>query len=73
MNFKDKTILVVGGTGFIGYFLIKKLLKLKGKVFSLSISKPKKFRKLNKVNYLYANIKNFSRLNKILKVKKSTM
>ena len=45
MNFKDKTILVVGGTGFIGYFLIKKLLKLKGKVFSLSISKPKKFRK----------------------------
>ena len=35
MNFKDKTILVVGGTGFINYFLIKKLLKLKGKVFSL--------------------------------------
>ena len=70
MNFRDKTILVVGGTGFIGYFLIKKLLKLKGKVFSLSISKPKKCRKLIKVNYLYANIKNFSHLNKIFKGKK---
>ena len=36
-----KNILIIGGTGFIG-FHISKLLKKKNKVFSVSKKKPKK-------------------------------
>ena len=43
-----KKILITGGTGFIGYHLAKKCLKLKWKVTSLSSNRPKKVRKLKK-------------------------
>ena len=37
-----KKILIIGGTGFLGYHLAKNALKKNWKVFSLSINKPKK-------------------------------
>ena len=37
---KKKNILIVGGTGFIGYHLIKKCLKKNSKVTYISTSKP---------------------------------
>jgi nucleoside-diphosphate-sugar epimerase len=69
MSLINKKFLIVGGTGFIGYSIIKKLLRQKSKVFSLSTSKPKKLRKLSNVKYLKGNIKKFSEINKILKNK----
>ena len=50
-----KNILIVGGTGFIG-FHISKLLKKKNKVFSVSKNKPKKERWLKGVKYIFCDI-----------------
>jgi len=49
-----KKILIIGGTGFIGFHLAQKLIK-KYKVFSLSSKKPVKSRFLEGVKYLYAD------------------
>ena len=46
-----KEMLVVGGTGFIGYHVAKSCLKLGWKVSILSTSPAKKIRFLKKVNY----------------------
>jgi len=62
-----KKILITGGTGFIGYHLAKKCLKLDWKVTSLSTNKPKKIRKLKKVNYILCDISNKKKLSKTLK------
>lgn len=43
---KRGNVLLVGGTGFIGYHLALRLIKLGFKVFSLSRKKPKKKGKL---------------------------
>jgi len=51
-----KKILIVGGTGFIGYHLAKKCLKKKWQVFSISTKKPSKSRFLKDVHYLIADI-----------------
>ena len=53
-----KKILIIGGTGFIGYHFSKKCLLHKFEVTGLSRSKPKKIRKLKKVKYIYADISN---------------
>ena len=55
-NIKKKNILIVGGTGFIGFHLIKKCLKNNFSVTSLSLTKPKKNRKHKNVNYLICDI-----------------
>ncbi len=60
-----KKILIVGGTGFIGYHLAKKCLKKKWQVSSISSRKPKKIRFLKKVKYIRCDITN----NKLLKKK----
>ena len=53
-----KKILIVGGTGFIGYHLAKKCLKKSWQVTSISSKKPKKIRFLKKVKYIRSDITN---------------
>ena len=65
-----KKILIVGGTGFIGYALSKKCITLGYNVFSLSSKKVKSSRKLDKVTYLCCDISQKKKLIKILKNKK---
>ena len=55
MNLK-KNILIVGGTGFIGYHLAKKSLKKGWQVTSVSSKPPKKIRYLPKVKYMLCDI-----------------
>ena len=55
MNLK-KNILIVGGTGFIGYHLAKKSLKKGWQVTSISSKLPKKIRYLPKVKYILCDI-----------------
>tara|TARA_X000001036_G_scaffold74675_1_gene66168 strand:- start:210 stop:1112 length:903 start_codon:yes stop_codon:yes gene_type:complete len=53
---KKKKILVVGGTGFIGFHLAKHCIKKKFKVVSFSKNHPRKIRYLKKVKYLQGDI-----------------
>lgn len=62
---KKKKILVVGGTGFIGYHLIQYLKKKKFEIVSISTKKPKKIRKIKKIKYLLINISKKNQFNKI--------
>jgi len=64
-----ETILIAGGTGFIGYHVIKKALQKGFKVISLSKNRPKKKNFLKKVRYLKADVKNFKNLKKKLDIK----
>lgn len=65
---KKKTkILVVGGTGFIGYHLIKQCIKKNWKVTSISAHKPKPYRHVKKVKYLVCDISKKKQLIKIIK------
>ena len=59
-----KKILIIGGTGFIGYHLAKKCLKNKWLVTSISTKPPKKIRRLSKVNYIYCDISKKNSLKK---------
>jgi len=49
-------ILIVGGTGFIGYHLAKKSIKKGWQVTSISSKPPKKLRYLTKVKYIICDI-----------------
>ena len=51
-----KKILIVGGTGFLGYHLAKKCISKNWSVTSISTHKPKKIRYLPKVKYLILDI-----------------
>ena len=64
-----KKLLIVGGTGFIGYHLAKKCLLKSYSITSLSYHKPKKKRFLNKIKYLECNISKKDLLKKKLKDK----
>ena len=55
MNSKNN-ILIVGGTGFIGYHLAKKSLSKGWHVTSISSRPPKKIRYLPKVKYIICDI-----------------
>lgn len=63
----SKSILITGGTGFIGFHLARKCLDLKWSVTSLSTSYPRKNRKLKKVSYKICDISNFNLLTKKIK------
>ena len=65
----SKSILIAGGTGFIGFHLAKKCLSLNWSVTSLSTNKPKKNRKLQKVNYKICDVSNYSQITKKIKSK----
>jgi nucleoside-diphosphate-sugar epimerase len=60
-----KNILIIGGTGFIGYHLAKKFLQKNFKVTSVSKNPPKKLRFLKKVKYIICDINNEKILKKI--------
>jgi len=55
LNLKNN-ILIVGGTGFIGYHLAKKSLKKGWQVTSISLRLPRKKRYLPKVKYILCDI-----------------
>ena len=51
-----KTILVIGGTGFIGFHLLKKTKRLNWESYSISRNRPKPKRHVKGVKYLFMNI-----------------
>ena len=59
-----KKILVVGGTGFIGYHVTQEAKKKKWKITSISLNKPNKNRFLKGVKYLLVNLTNYKSLKK---------
>ncbi len=66
---KNKKILIVGGTGFIGYHLAKKCLRKGWIIHSLSSKKPTKKRFLKGVKYLIYDITKKKNLRNKLKDK----
>jgi len=55
-------ILVVGGTGFIGYHLLKEAVRRGWSCTSISLNAPLDYRKVESVNYVFADITNKSEL-----------
>ena len=51
-----KKLLVIGGTGFLGFHLCKEALKKGWSITSISTNKPKKIRYLKKIKYLICDI-----------------
>ena len=66
MKNKKKKLLIVGGSGFLGYHLSKICIK-KYDITSLSLSKPIKERKINKVKYIICDISKKKNLEKKIK------
>ena len=62
-----KKVLIVGGTGFLGFNLAKKLVKKNFDIHSLSSNPPVPSRKIKKVNYIFSNIENIKSLKKKIK------
>ena len=61
---RKRSILIAGGTGFIGYHLTKKALKKKYLVSVISKKRPPNHRKLNNVKYIFCDISNKNQLQK---------
>ena len=59
-----KKILIIGGTGFLGYHLAKKCISKKWDVTSVSTLKPINKRYLKKVKYQFIDISNKKLLKK---------
>ena len=66
---KINKILIVGGTGFIGYHLAKKCINKKWKVYSISTKKPIKKRYIKNVKYFFCDISKKNSLEKFVKKK----
>jgi nucleoside-diphosphate-sugar epimerase len=63
---KKKHLLIIGGTGFIGYNCFKYAKKFNWRCTSVSRNFPNKERKIKKVNYLKLNINNQNEIKKKL-------
>ena len=59
MSKQKEHLLIIGGTGFIGFHLAVAAKKKGWKVTSISLRKPKKDRKVEGVNYFFLDISNF--------------
>lgn len=57
-----KKILVIGGTGFIGFHIIKQAKKKGFNVYSISLNKPKAYRYHKGVKYIKVDFSNFENL-----------
>ena len=64
---KKNKILIVGGTGFIGYHLAKKCLEQKWKVTSISTKRPLKKRYIKNIRYLICDISKQNSIKKKIK------
>ena len=64
----NKSILIIGGTGFLGFHLCSFFKKKKWRVFSLSQRPPAKYRKVKKIKYLFGDISNIKRINFLSKL-----
>ena len=60
----NKKILILGGTGFIGYHLAKEALRRGFQVSSLSKNNPIKKRYIKNVKYITADISNKNSIKK---------
>ena len=60
-------MLIIGGTGFLGYHLARTALKKNWKVTSISINYPKKTKLLKKVKYILCDISKKNTLKKKIK------
>ena len=54
-SIKKKKILVIGGTGFLGYHLAKRAIKKKWDVYSFSRKAPPRKRIIKKLKYIYGD------------------
>ena len=70
MKRKKENVLVVGGTGFIGYNFIKKIIKKKKfKIFSISTTFPSNHNRVKNVKYIICDISDKKKLkNKLDKI-----
>ena len=64
---KRKNILISGGTGFIGHHLIKKCLKKKFNITSISTKLPSKNNSFANVKYIVCDLRNKRKLKKKIK------
>ena len=65
MNKLSYKILIVGGTGFLGYHLAKRCVEKDWLVTSISTKIPKKIRFLKKVDYIKLDITKKKQFNKL--------
>ncbi len=63
-----KTILIAGGTGFLGYHLAKQALKKRFKVISISQNNPSEKRILKNVKYIKVNVCHLKDIKKKLNI-----
>ena len=61
---KNSSILVVGGTGFIGINLVKKLLSVGSQVTTLSLKRKRYKIKHKNLKYIYCDYTNLNALKK---------
>jgi UDP-glucose 4-epimerase len=66
---KKKIILIVGGTGFLGFHICNFLKKKNWSILSLSLGPPLKQRKIKKVKYLFGDISKLKQLSFLINLK----
>ena len=62
----NKKILVLGGTGFIGYHILKRAVEFNMDATSISKNKPKLMRQISDVKYVYTDMTEANNVKKIL-------